>query len=160
MKSIILSISILCTLNGISQENNHPFPKDSVAVVNNWNKRSYILAEGFWEKNYNLVIAQIGLAEFEKVKKYSHRNNLPCAMQLFCEDKDGSKIKNGDSLNSKLGKLNLYKIASFPGYNKYGEFTKEFTILRVPYERNKDWDKSIVWDTVYFIVPSQYVEIL
>jgi hypothetical protein len=125
--------------------------------VSDFGRLIMLFPDNYWENKKNQIIKQIGIDEFQKVKTYSARENIPCQMQLFCEDKDGSGKKNLDSLKKKQEKLIVYKIATFRHIDKNGINRGEYCILRVPYNENKTWDNTALWDTVYFVIRKDVV---
>ncbi len=133
--------------------------KPTKAIVKNWRDYIYLKSPDYWDDGIKGpdIIQQIGEKEYEKVKKFSDRNNVPCQFQIFCEDRDGAPKKNIDSLMKKLGKLTVFKIATYTHNSKSGK-SFPMVIVGAPYEDNKNWDPTVKWDTIYFLVPAQSVE--
>ncbi len=133
---------------------------DTPAIVNNWSEAIFLFPPDYWEngrdKKAEEIIQQIGMKEFEQVKKFSHQLNIPCQFLIFCETRDGSPKKNLDTLRNKMNKLKAYKLATFTHINPANE---EFpmVILKVPYKENTNWDTTAKWDSVYFIFPKDQI---
>jgi hypothetical protein len=149
MRILLFSYFFFMSIVAFSQKDS-ALKKGRKVQITDWKKVAYVVVDDFWKSTKDQIIKQVGKDEFEKIKTFSGRN-VPCAMQIFCEDKDGSPKKNIDSLANKQSKLTVFKIADFIYTNERG---KQFgySVLRVPYENNKDWDPNVNWDTVYFLV--------
>jgi hypothetical protein len=126
--------------------------------VSDWAHTIWLFPDDYWDKKSQEIIKQIGNAEFEKVKKFSHRDYIPCQLQQFCEDKDGRPKKNLDSLCKRKTELNVYKIATFMHHSNNGVLKGPYAVIRVPYEENKNWDPTAKWDTVYFVIEDKYIK--
>src|SRR5689334_10741994 len=98
---VVMFISVLfcCTLAFGQQK--LPRTDGEHVKVSDWGRLMFLLPPGYWDNKEQEITKQIGATEFEMVKKYSNRDYIPCAMQLFCEDKDGSGKKNLDTLKIK-----------------------------------------------------------
>ena len=111
MKLKFLAFSILVFNLCYSQNQPEKPAKVELVKVTDWGQYTMIPPYGFWESGESEIINQIGKKEFELVKTFSKRENIPCQMQLFCEDVDGSPKKNFALLKEKQGKLIVYRIA-------------------------------------------------
>jgi len=120
--------------------------------VTDWGRTIYLFPDKYWGNKSDEIVRQVGIDEFNKIIKFSHRDNIPCEMQIFCEDKNGIPKKNSDSLAAKQSRLKVYKIATY----KHND--KEYAILRVPYSGNESWDISARWDTVYFVIQNRFLK--
>lgn len=156
LKCLVLSILVfnLC----YSQNQSEKLAKVELVKITDWGQLTIIPPKDFWEAGENEIINQIGEKEFESAKTFSRRENIPCQMQIFCEDIDGSSKKNLELLKEKQSKLKVYKIATCTYIDKERGGTTKFAILRVPYNENKNWDTAAKWNLVYFLVPTKVVE--
>lgn len=132
--------------------------KESLAIpvrITNWGDRGRLIAENFFTETKDSIISQIGSEEFEKVKKYSSVFSWPKSLQGKIWYKSDSLMKK--EFHRKLDKLKVYQIANYCHYWE-GSKDSRFSIIRVPYSDNMDWDKEAKWDTVYFIVQERSVK--
>lgn len=152
----LLSTCFLCALGQDYKDYKINKSPEPVRVVN-WMKTGFLFPDGFWEVSTRnaQIIKQIGEVEFEKVKKYSHYSNIPVQMLLY----NSQKTSKRDTLEykQKQNSLNVFQIALYSHW-WHGEYWGEYVILSVPYSANKDWDSTAKWDTVYFIIPGEYIE--
>lgn len=158
MKKSIALIALFAVLTISNAQLNQSSRDEKLVKIKDWMKTAFSLPEHFWEDNKkDELIKQIGVQEFEKVKIYSQRNFIPCQMQVFCEDLDGSRKKDINLLKKKMNSLKAYKIASYSHWYG-GEYWGQYSIIKVPYINNKDWDSTAKWEVVYFIIPEKYTE--
>jgi hypothetical protein len=159
MKSRVLATALLFLyITSFSQTDGMKNDASKRIHVSDWRQVTFMFSPGYWEgKKVEELTSQLGRAEFEKVKIYSDHVNIPCQFLLFCENRDGSALKNLDTLHMKLSKLNVYRVAIFHHTN-YQNTTFKFALLHVPYLKNKDWDLDAKWDTVYFVIDNALVE--
>jgi hypothetical protein len=157
MKCVLFFLFVLLSCKGISQKRPEP-SKAKLVKVTDYGRLMFLLPEEYWENKAAQIERQIGVHEFEMVKKYSHRDNIPCEMQIFCEDKNGNPKKSLDSLKKKQSRLKVYHIATYTHIDNFGNNKGEYCILRVPYLENKNWDTNVTWDTVYFIIRKDVVK--
>lgn len=161
MKRTILFFlaGVIIAINIFAQNSTPLLEGKHRARVTNWKKGLilWVTRPNYWESKSSEIIRQIGNNEFEKVKAFSGRN-IPCQMQLFCEDVDGKPKKEINAFSRKLDRLVFYKIAEYATHEGEAGMKKN-AILRVPYSENKDWDETASWDTVYLIVKNDYVEL-
>lgn len=130
----------------------------SQVKVKDYGRKMMILPPNYWLNKSKDIISQIGIDEFKKVITFSYRENIPCEMELFCEDINGMPKKRLEYLKSKLSTLKVYKISSFTHFDNAGVNRGRFCILRVPYSENKSWDENAKWDNVYFVITEAVVE--
>lgn len=155
--NIVLIIGLLISLNSLSQVNNLKsnscINTGKKVKVKDWNKKIFLFPDDYWDNKKEILVKQVGKNEFERIKIYSKADNTPCQMLLYC----GGKLADTALLNKKLSGLNVFEIASYEHVNNKG-VKREWSILRVPYGENKNWDAKVKWDTLYFVVRKEVVE--
>ena len=135
---------------GQSTSKKDEFPLVQTESVTDWGHKIMMYGMDYWTDDMKLhMLTQMSEREFEKVK--SSPKNTPCAMTIFC----GKKMKSLDSLNFRLSKLKLYKIATY--VKKEKDHNVSMAVIRVPYEGNESWDEDATWDTAYFLIPDKYI---
>ncbi|AXY76086.1 hypothetical protein D3H65_19780 [Paraflavitalea soli] len=147
---IALTVASYAQNSGRSIANNKP------VFVKHWMKTLLMFNKEFWNDNkVQEIVSQIGEEEFKKVQKFSGSDNIP---SQFSFPYVMVELK-GDSLlyQKRNSQLKVYKIASYKHYWN-NQFWGNYAILRVPYTENKNWDSTLKWDTVYFVIPEQYIE--
>lgn len=122
----------------------------------NWGKRGLRTASVVTNEAKDTIIKQIGLEEYNKVLKFSTYNTWPNEMVVVFKYPKKSDSLARQQCYDKLDSLKLYKIATFPN-NFQGKNWGNLVLLRVPYEKNKNWDVNSKWDIVYFIIYEQYI---
>lgn len=149
MKIVLLFALVLITAfcNGQDKTENKGVP----SKVTNWGMRGLMFTETFYNETKDSIIAQIGIDEFEKVKVYCSVLKWPSSMQPKFGRMNAEEQK---TMGDRLDKLHMYKIAAYQHYYD-GKKMERFSILRVPYEENKNWDSTAKWDTVYFVVQEE-----
>jgi hypothetical protein len=129
--------------------------------VLDWQTRSWITFDDFFERSKQQIISQIGTYEFELVKQYAQHWRWPDSFKFSSKqykNKAEKKLHHlQDSLDRKLydsllNRLKMYKIAVFDNLLDDGKTVRKYAILRVPFSTNREWDKETKWDTVYFIL--------
>jgi hypothetical protein len=146
----MFSLSYNCLGQDQSPDSNH-----TPVIVTEWNKKSFLFAEEFWNGKKEEIERQMGEGGLERLKKYSHYKNIPESMVIF----SGGRKKNSDEFYSKLGQLkNLQMIAVFRHVFQGNDFGN-YVVIQVPYKGNENWEPGVKWDTVYFIFKEEYIEI-
>lgn len=124
------------------------------ATVLSWDKHVVEFSKNYWDdKKEEQILKQISVEEFEKVKSSSGWQKVPKQMSIW----DGQTRKKLKDLTDKLHLLTVYKVAAFDHYYQ-DKIQGKYVILKVPYEENKTWDTTAVWETVYFVVPEASVK--
>ena len=102
------------------------------------------------------IIKQIGLMEFDSVKKYSAVNSWP---EEFAPKMRQTKEEKEQFLK-RINELKLFEIASY--IHKYkGEEFGSFAIIRIPYKENENWNSEVKWEGCrYFILPEKYIQVI
>ena len=155
-----LKFLLLITLMSFSPREQHTLKGNNqreTVKINNWGERLLFMTDDFWESAAKKLVPQFGQEQYLKIKELSNRSQVPCQMQLICEDLDGSRRKNQDSLYTKLNKLVLYKIATFPYKHPDGIYY-DYVIIEVPYDENKNWDNTAKWKNFYSVFPADVVQ--
>ena len=151
-----LSINVCAIAQAPTSPSKSKFNKsDLKIVVTNWANQAFALPEYFWNKYSDTLIQQVGVNEFDLMKKHGP-GTYPKEMALLSE----GNLQNPDSLYRKLSKLNLELVAQLRHFNEEGTYIGIYALLRVPYSLNKDWDAFVKWDTVYFIFPMHALKIV
>lgn len=131
--------------------------KDKVYITN-WGRKLFGLLPGFWEGVWvNDIQKQVGELEFQKIKELTLKGRIPAPPEMSVLINNGTGIADTAVLYKNLSRLNMYRIASFTQINTKGT-RFEMAILTVPYEENKDWDKNVKWDSLYFFIQNKYVK--
>lgn len=155
---LILSISLLATLHTTAQKTATKFPVEGVPIkVLNWGTMASNIIPKFWKINQKEIIAQIGVAETNKMKKFCSINmmvQLPKGLQYLQDT--GSFIFPQQAFE----KLHIYKIGSF--INRYNKaFMIKKAILRIPYTANEGLLKDAVWEgNLYYIIDYDAIKII
>lgn len=146
---IIFGTFLLC--NCKAQQEAYPKKlKPRLVHVNNWGKKSLGFSEDFWDGKKNEIINQIGEDEFNKVLKNCDYTAVPRQLTgMFIKDKKG--------FHKKLDSLKVYEIATFSHFYQEKDWGK-YSILWCPYNVNKNWDSTVKWDDVYFIIEKDAVD--
>lgn len=155
---IIISILLLALFITISYAQNTStyIANNKPVFVKHWMKTMLMLNKEFWKDNkVQEIIDQIGEEEFKKVQKFSGSINIPIQ---FSFPYVMTELK-GDSVlyQQRNSKLKVYKIASYKHYWN-NKLWGNYAILRVPYTENASWDNRLKWDTIYFVIPEQFIE--
>jgi hypothetical protein len=157
MKYIITIALLFVVFSAVAETPTIDHDSSRPVRISDWARTIFIFPPQYWDKNKtDMITRQVGADEYEKIKTYSDYRNIPCQFLLFCEDRDGSPLKNMDTLRQRMNKLNAYRIATYFHTNNKNE-TVEWAILRVPYEKNKSWDPDAKWDTIYFAIRNSMV---
>lgn len=125
--------------------------------ISNWERRAllFIDVNECFSAAKDSLIQKIGEKEFEMVLNYCHARSWPSAMSPEVGKMDSGKKSK---LHDKLDRLKIFRIAEFTpiAYGKPSAY--RYSIIKVPYRENKDWDSTQKWETVYFIVRSDTVK--
>jgi len=145
MRTIILVVLVGLSMHAFSQTS---FPvKGELVKVKDWDSRSIIQFENFFDATQGSIIAQVGKEEFDNLK--SRCTNAGWPVGIYRPDLTNEEDEAFDSL---LNKLRMYKIAAYTHiYN--GKTFDRYVILRVPYDENKNWDTNVKWEgNIYFLL--------
>ena len=159
MKNIFFTILVCISGAAFSQPGNPgvSFPvKGQLVKVTDWGSRSiYILGGNFFLETKDSIVAQVGEQEFDEMTKKCSSGDWPKG--LYKPDLGDEEDK---AFDTSLNKLKMYRIATYTHiYN--GITFERHVILRVPYEENKNWDKTVEWEeNVYFLLKEKDVESL
>ncbi len=159
MNNIFFSFLLVISAAAFGQSANTSasFPvKGQLVKVTDWGSRSiYILSGNFFLETKDSIVAQVGEEEFNEIRDKCSSGDWPKG--LYKPDLSDEEDK---AFDDRLNKLKMYRIATFTHiYN--GITFERHVILRVPYEENKNWDKSVQWEgNVYFLLKEIDVEIL
>lgn len=150
IRTIFLSVVLACNCCFAQQ-------KDSLrpAKVTNWARLSARLTENFWNSAKKDIVAQIGEAGFENVRKFSKNSVVPSALQMWDGRLNQQKVED-DEYYKRMASLKVYKFIDFSRVNFKGDTIKH-TVLAVPHQELY-WEKDVKWDTVYLIIESEFVK--
>lgn len=155
MKKRCLALTMLFfALQGCAQQINPTGNSNTEVKVSDWNKKIFLFPDDYWENKTEQIEKQIGKDEFNRVKIYSITKNVPDEMEIFSK----GKLADTAVLNKALNQLHVYKIATYTHFSNDGINRGDYAILRVPYTENKTWNSNSKWDTVYFIIPVEYLK--
>ena len=146
---------ILISCTRFSQVSNFPpIEINSPVHVKDWGKMKMMIGNDIWNNAENEIISQIGKDEYTVVKKKYDYKSLPLEMSLF----NLENRKNVTKYYEKLSNLKLFRIAGF-AVNSNGKDLGRNAILKVPYKGNEKWDMNVKWDSVYFVINEEAIEI-
>lgn len=157
INSLFLAI-LLVSCSRYNQVSNLPanekIEKIPQVCVKDWGKMKMMIGEEIWNNAESEIVSQIGFDEYAVVKKNYDYRSIPSAMSLSSAE----NRKNVSTFYQKLSMLKLYKVATFTS-SSGGKNWGKSVILKVPYDGNQDWDKNVKWDSVYFIINEDAIEV-
>jgi hypothetical protein len=120
--------------------------------VTSWGKKSIGFSSDFWnDSKKEEIVKQIGKEEYNKVIKNCDYTSTPKQLSGM------NNVKNKNEYYKKMDSLKVYEIATFTHFYQGKDWGK-YSILWCPYNENANWDSSVKWDNVYFIIPQNVVE--
>lgn len=159
MKKIAIAI-LLFSQAGVNAQvipGTGSFPvKGEPVIVRDWGSRALIiLSDSYFDATKDSIISKIGQEEFEEMQKRCSTSGWPDGFY-----KSGLSDDEDKAYDEKLGRLKMYRIASYTHiYN--GKVFDRYAILRVPFEENKSLDPAIVWKgNIYFLLHEKDVELI
>ncbi len=144
---IVLLVALFFSVSNIeAQSPKYPVKGTPVDVVR-WGSLSVIIMKGFFNETKDSIIESIGKAEFDEMQFKCSSSGWPVTFYKF-----GMGDEEDTAFEKKLMTLKKYRIAGFQHvYN--GIPYERYTIVRVPYDENKDWDPSLQWEgNIYFLL--------
>ena len=153
-KKLVGIFVLMFSLKGFSQD---AIKKKAEPVqVAEWKKTAFMISDHFWNSAKDDLIKQLGVDGYQKAMKFSKPENMPREMHLML---DATHMKSREEFWAKMGTLKTYVAARVKReQNNQNANTK--ILMMATYSDNKDWDRNVKWDTVYFLVREEYVNYL
>lgn len=124
-------------------------------MITDWKEVGLFQNPQVFIENKDSIVAQIGEAEFEKFKEFGNNGGWPDSIAYdITRRRDSLYMRH---YYAQLNKLKMYKIASYVQVLN-GEKHARHAILCVPYDKNKNWNKNVRWDTIYFVIIDSFVK--
>lgn len=118
-------------------------PDPPLTKIRSYENLLYSVPASYWNKNSDQILPQVGKNEFERIKIYSSQENWPTSLRARSD-------ANG-KLYDKFDSLKMYKIATYTHTDKNGK-KYSCAIMRVSYNDNDSWDKTVKWNYLYFVI--------
>lgn len=154
MKNILVYIFIITGFIASAQKQavHNQCPQ---VMITDWREVGLFQNPQVFVDNKDSIVAQIGEPEFEKFKEFGNNAGWPDSITYDVKRRRDTLYMN--HYYAQLNKLKMYKIASYIHIIN-GEKHDRHTILRVPYDKNINWNENSKWDTIYFLIRESFVK--
>lgn len=151
----IFSIALIILCFNLNTQGQKKYEQPTQVIITDWNEIGLFLNPQVYIENKDSIVSQIGDVEFEKLKEFGNNGGWPDSIAYdFKKRKDSLYMKH---YRDQLSRLKMFKIASYIQVLN-GQKHERHAIIRVPYNKNTNWNKNVKWDTIYFVIKESFIQ--